>query len=295
MQQLNFTPIDKVEVTTATSIEDIKANILDARKRNLSPIQDCPAWRSGEPIAIVGGGPSLRDNLDKLRKYKNIMACGSVHDYLVKAGILPNWCIICDPDPIMGSYLHYLNFETQYLVATQCNPSLFSQLRQVKTYTWNCHGDRFDASHFGEGVITIGGGCTIGTRAMIMALHMGFNYQHLFGFDTCIQSEEDHHAYPFNYPDKEKLGEIAEIQLNPSDPNDRKFKVVGYMLGQLFDFKKILAMHADVLKVTIIGDGLLAHLMKLAKEKSLTIKDEDVAKLHKETLDKLEKEYANGN
>src|SRR6516165_5381761 len=36
----------------------------------------------GSPIAIVGGGPSVKGYLDEIRKFRWIMAAGSTHDYL---------------------------------------------------------------------------------------------------------------------------------------------------------------------------------------------------------------------
>ena len=59
MQQFpNIKKIDDVEVTTAVDTSIIIDNIVDAKKRHISPIYNCPAWREGMPIAIVGGTPS---------------------------------------------------------------------------------------------------------------------------------------------------------------------------------------------------------------------------------------------
>jgi hypothetical protein len=47
------------------------------------------------------------------------------------------------------------------------------------------------------------------------------------------------------------------------------------MLGQIYDFQFILANFPDKLDIEVFGDGALAYLMKIAKEKA--------------------KEYLNGN
>lgn len=265
--------IDKVEITTAVDTSVIISNILDAKKRNLTPIYDNPAWREEMPIAIVGGGPSLSSQLDNLRKYKYIMACGSVHDYLIENNIMPTWCIICDPDPLMLNYLKKIQLNCQYLIASQCAPELFDRFIYIpylgykpKVFMWHCGGDKFDPKTFGDSEVSLGGGCTVGTRAMVMALSFGYNIQHLFGFDTCLDGDK-HHAYEFNDPNVETVGHIVQIQLE-DNPDSKKFLVAGYMLGQFFDFKNLLGRYANKIKVTIYGDGLLKHLMDIAIEKS---------------------------
>lgn len=269
--------IDGVSVSTAASTEQIIGNILDARKRCLTPIYDCTDWREGMPIAIVGGGPSLLEQLDELRKFKYVMACGSVHDYLIEANIIPTWTVVCDPDPIMINYLRKIQYGCKYLIASQCAPELFDyfDVEKGRIFVWNAAGDNFDAANFGsrERTILTGGGCTVGTRAMALAMQFGYWEHHLFGFDTCVKSESEHHAYPFDNPEVETLGELIDIQIDNLD--GPSFKVAGYMLGQYYDFKNILAQNAAKLRVFIHGDGLLAHHMELAKQKALEYQNGD--------------------
>ena len=107
---------------TAVPVEKLVDNIKSANQRRLQNISELIDFREGAKIAIVGGGPSLKDNLELLRTYKRIIACGSVHDYLVENNIIPEWCMICDADPVVLNYVKLTNLGTKYLVASQCNP-----------------------------------------------------------------------------------------------------------------------------------------------------------------------------
>jgi hypothetical protein len=142
-----------------------------------------------------------------------------------------------------------------------------------KINIWNAAGDEAQNKIFKEGSKLIVGGCTVGTRAIGMAIALGFKKIHLYGFDSCLTSKYQHHAYDFIDDEKESLGEIKEIKLGGED--SPIFRVSGYMLGQIYDFQFILANFPDKLDIEVFGDGALAYLMKIAKEKA--------------------KEYLNGN
>lgn len=260
--------IAKCEVTPALGLEIVTKNIKRNKAAGYTQIQDLLEWREQAHIAIVGGGPSLKDNLELLRKFKYVMACGSVHDYLIEQGIIPTWTAVVDPDPLMARYLTKPSIFCKYLVSSQCDQEVFDILAHVPVVLWHAAGEGIENSNFGEEYVAIPGGCTIGTRAMMIAMMFGYYHQHLFGFDTCLTNEYDHHSYKFVDPDKESLGQIIDINLG----DGKTFKVAGYMLGQFFDFQHILKVYARKLNVTVHGEGLLKHLMDLASNKKDVLK-----------------------
>ena len=149
--------IEGVNITTATSTDDILNNIKITGGLKIREIHEMDDWRDHMPIAIVGGGPSLADNLDKLRKYKYIMACGSVYDYLVKNNITPNWCVLCDPDPLIINYIQKAQSDTKFLVASQCDEKVFEYLNDAshlifkpRVYIWHAFGSNIDYNIFGK-------------------------------------------------------------------------------------------------------------------------------------------------
>lgn len=261
--------LNGVVMETATPTPIIQANIIASKSRDIVPIYDLPEWREGRAAAVVGGGPSLANNLDKLKEYDIIFACGSVHDYLVNNGIIPTYCVLVDPDPLVINYLkniYHIDNKCKYLISSQCAPETFEHLKYNPAYVWHAGGNE---ELFRTGDIAVGGGCTVGTRAMVIAMCLGYNTLHLFGMDSCITEEGVHHAYDFDNPEVEKIGPIHEIALGGRD--GRKFKVAEYMLGQIFDFKNLLGHCANRIRVEVHGGGALAYILELAKQKQLEL------------------------
>lgn len=257
--------LQKIEgciVETAKTTEEIENNVKVNVLNQYLELEKNIYWRNSIPIALVGGGPSLKETIKDLAKYKYIMACGSVHDYLIENDVLPKWCALIDPDPLIINYLQEANKLITYLVASQCDPKVFEHLKYKSVYLWHAYGEKYKPEVYGEGKILVGGGCTIGTRAIMLALGMGFSDLHLYGFDTCLDEKYNHHAYEFS-SEEETIGDIKEITLGVV--NGKKYKVAGYMLGQLIDFQAILKSNANKLNITIHGDGLLKDLMEMAK------------------------------
>lgn len=258
--------LDGISVSTATPTDKIIENI-KFNRQSLLPIHRMQEWREGKPIAIVGGGPSLKDQLSKLNEYSIIIACGSVHDYLMENNVVPTYCVICDPDPVMNTYLSKHNDYTTYIIASQCDPSTIDLLGFRKSYIFHLASDVIDMSLYGENQIPVGGGCTVGTRAMVIAMNFGFYNLHLFGFDTCLQENKEktikHHAYDFNTKD-EKIHDVHDIMFEPDGPS---FKVAGYHLGQLFDIKALMGHYAHVMQLTVHGGSLLSYFMDLIKRR----------------------------
>lgn len=267
--------VEGCNVTTAKSTEEIIANIQhNVKDKLVLEFYKHWDWRDSKPVAIVGGGPSLKNTIKKLHDYQCVIACGSVHDYLIENEVSIRYCVVCDPDEIMIEYLKKdnSNLMMQYLVASQCSPKLFDYLHKEKrrgVLIWHAGGENLDSSVFGENKVMVGGGCTVGTRAIMLAMGMGYNNIHLFGFDTCLDENFAHHAYEFKDKERESIGNIYEVRLD--GPKGKKFHVAAYHLGQLFDFQSILKTYADRIRVTVHGEGLLKHLMDLAESKTIGV------------------------
>lgn len=259
--------IEGVVIKVATSTDQIKSNISAARALKLPEIHNHADWRQDMPIAIVGGGPSLTEKLADLRRFKSIMAAGSAHDFLIEKGIVPRWTVICDGDAVMANYLRRPQDRCIYLVASQCDPAVFKALNGRHVVLWHAGDDVGDPEIFGEQCVLLGGGCTVGTRAIIIARLLGFNNIHLFGMDTCLRKtdcagklEFEHHAYPFSTVMESEVcvGNIQPVQIGD---NGRVYHLANYHLGQLFDFRTLLGQYPDM-KFTVHGDSALAELAR---------------------------------
>jgi len=163
-----------------------------------------------EPIAIVGGGPSVKDHLDKIRKFKWIMAAGSSHDYLIAHGIVPNFAVSTDSKEETNLYYSSLHPNVQYIMASTLPPSLFDRMAAANCRTELFHfNEQVDPKHY-QGEMSIGWGCMVGVVCIQMALYLGFQHQHYFGYDCCLDREAHQtHAYPVGDEEAKGIWEAA--------------------------------------------------------------------------------------
>lgn len=260
----------KMTSTMAMGAETVFAHIKSCQERQLPKFHLLPEFMRSKgdfPLAIVAGGPSLKTTLDELEPYRNnIMVCGSAHDHVISMGYVPRYAVFCDPDEIMANYVKKPHPQTTYLLASHCNPNLFDALKHFAVAVWHPAGI---ASKEEEDVIysaepRIGGGCTVTLRAIPLAIMLGYNNQHFFGFDSCLLNDE-HHAY-----DAEAIDKPIDVRVGR---NGKLFWASGYMLAQAQQFQDIcLKGYGHLFTPTIHGDGLIAEIMRegrrIAEEKA---------------------------
>ena len=270
-----FVKIAEINTNAATpvevSIEQIKGNL----GRRYPRINEIPEYDQlhtpDEPIYLVGGGPSLKDTVrDFHRPYTSgpIMACGSVHDYLVESGVVPDYSVLCDPDEILVEYIKKANRKTLYLVSSACHPSIFERLKGYNIVVWHCHSDDYCSiiEDAGEHYIGVGGGCTVGLRAMSIAIIFGYSNLHFYGYDSCI-SDGDHHAYEFE-TDKEGVGDIYTLRVGFGTPGEKVYKVAGYQMAQADHFKFYYKANSQYFTPTFHGPGLLPDVFKAIQDRT---------------------------
>ena len=264
--------IDAVKVSMATPIGKVEENF--HRNKFRDDISNYPNYLANKRIAIVGGGPSLKETITELKegKYQEILACGSVHKFLMENGVIPTMTIVCDPDPVMASYISPVDPKTTFFVATQCDPPLFDLFnKSIKVHTFNAGGSPEFNKIFDRGTI-LTGGCTVGTRGIMLALDMGYSNIELFGFDTCVIDKDTHHAYNFS-SSSEELGKLTEIALIE---DGKKYLLADYMVGQLFDFKNLLIANYARMNVTSHGHGILTDYLELCSQKAKALMSKGV-------------------
>lgn len=239
-------------------------------------------------MALVGGGPSLKDTVGELINFAVVVACGSSHDWLQEhSPRVPKYCIVCDPDPAAANYLRRPHKDTTYLIASQCHSAVFDALEGHKIIMWHSWpiGEADEAAKIflnehTPGWAAIGGGCTVGLRAISAAVMMGYSDLHFFGFDSCIAAGDEHHAYPFVDPDNEFLGDIYDVRIGMGTvegPRVKVYRVAGYQLAQAEHYKQTLMAYGGRFKSTFHGPGLLADLQTMIDLEVERLKEEQAA------------------
>ena len=221
----------------------VESNMRSCIARNLPEIN---GWGVETPahVAIVGGGPSLKDTIEELRNWDGcIMATNGAYKYLRKNGIKPDAMVMMDARDANLQFVQNPSRKTTYLMASCVSPLVFDKLKGYKVVVWHAHSEIYQPHK-----LLIGGGCTVGTRAIMLAYTMGFRNIHLFGMDSCYNTG-DHHAYPQKLNDGEKRVKVTI--------GDKEYDCAIWMAGQIQDFKVALANHGHLFNIEVHGEGAL--------------------------------------
>ncbi len=225
----------------------ILRNIDEALKRGLRHL--VPKKGKGT-VAIVGGGPSLSYTWGEL-KYCGlpIMALNGAHNFLTERDVYPTFAVMMDARARQARFWKNPNPYTIYLPCANCDPTVFDVLEDsgARTALW------FAWMGIGEpnNTLRIGGGSTIGMRAIYLAAVMGFEKAILYGFDGC-KSEEKTHAYSQPRADHTEVHDVWVDENN-------KYKCTPAMCAQAGDFRDMLKVGMPI-DLEFRGDGLLSAI-----------------------------------
>lgn len=236
--------------------EQLLEHVRYAMTLGLPEVKECAAHDA--ILSIAGGGPSLEDTWPELTGF--IAAANGSLDYLLKKGVAPQMCGVCDPSEHMVDIVE-ANPGVTYFIASCVHPLVFQKLIAAKCtiYLWHLHPidglDELLAEYYPEGWVQIPGGCTMGTRWLTLGYHLGFRKIHVHGLDSSFRGSS--HAYPDHQDAKEWIQFDGHSTRIP-------------FLGQVNDFIGLMedGRKSDVesIEITMFGEGLLqkryAHWLK---------------------------------
>jgi len=221
-----------------------------------------PSNEHAGTMLIVGGGPSLQDTLVKLRFHQQrggkLFALNGTHDWLIERGIVPDFHVLLDSRPDNVCFVQKPHKHVKYLVGAQCHPCMFEALEGYDVRLWISDADGVAELVKGredKPIVLIGGGATVGMKAMFMGYVLGYRKFHFFGFDSSYRDEQNH-AYPQPLNANERRMEIQA--------GDRTFTCAPWMAKQAMEFqrqaRKLLELGC---RLTVHGDGLIPHIMEI--------------------------------
>ena len=237
-------------------LENIKVNI----QRGLP--QAKAYQNSNETVILAYGGPSLKRNLKALKKLTPtcpLVTVNGVHDYLISEGCVPSVQIMLDARPDNVCFVQNPVETCKYLVASQCDPSVFGALEGYDVHIFHCdlgvgEDEVFKDYYLGENYRIIMGGSTVGLRALILMRTLGFSKFEIFGFDSCFLGNE-HHSFQQDLNAKD----AKAVKL---EGLGRTFYCTGWMLRQAYEFQDLVKHAGKLLKCRIHGNGLIANMVK---------------------------------
>ena len=213
-----------------------------------------PAEAREGSVVICASGPSLRDNLDAIRKHKEegraIVAVKGAHDFLIENGITPDYATGLDPayqEPFKKK-----NLQTIYFIASQTNPKVFDDLAGCQVVMWHSMLDA-DLSIF-RGHYPIWGGSTSGLRTIALFYYAGLREMWLYGFDGSFAAGERRVD-----PGERNKEPARTIEV---ECDGRRFRTCPEMAKQVHELQEGILPNLRDLKLHWEGDGLMQHAMR---------------------------------
>lgn len=265
---------DKFLAQTGGRIDrkEIRRRAGEAMQRNLPHHRQC--INTAKEWAIVGGGPSINDEIGTIRKLSrrgvNIVSVNKSHDWLLEHDIVPWAHILLDPKEWVKDYVKRPRKDVRYFVSSQCHDSVFEALKDYPVFLWHAGQD------FPEGPepncylkemwptkpwFIVAGPTTVGMRAMYLGSNIGAEHFHLFGMDSSRTRGKLH-----GYEKPEAPDATSGALTYTVNGIRRTFETNSHMARQQMDFDKMLEDLKDLVRkhqlprnfeVTVYGYGLL--------------------------------------
>lgn len=251
-----------------TAHEEIFANIRANIRRQLPQVQQYQP--NGQSVALVCGGPSLTDELPRLRRmvkrgYK-LVTVNATHEWVQDRGLKPSAQVMLDAREFNARFVARPVKDCRYLLCSQVHPAVFDALDGHDVHIW--HGESkcrdLDRYYLGKWM-RVNGGSTVATRAMFLLFLLGFRKVAIFGMDCCMRKGE-HHAYA--QPEND-FSKILTCRVGR-----RRFKAHPWMLVQADEFLQIMQIWPEDGALAVYGDGLLSHIVNLTAERGRPVKAE---------------------
>lgn len=248
----------------------IRSNIRNSIRRQLP--QMCAHPTSGQRVAIVGGGWSLKETERELRDLVfngvKIVAVNGAANYLAERNFKVSMHIVADARPVNAQFFEHNTPDCQYYLASQCHPKCFDAVegRDVTLFHVISTASEMERKRLNQFYNNrwqeVPSAGTVGIIAIILCRLLGFPYQHLFGVDSCYRMEGEHHAYPQDWNNQEGSAEFWIA--------GRSFRMSAWQASQCGEFIDMVKTLGDQVSLDIHGDGVLAHIMKTGADMDLS-------------------------
>lgn len=253
----------KINITNCLPSETIIDQVRSALSRNLPP--QLGEAEHKRKLLIACSGPSLSASLPLMRRLRKkdstLVAVNGTHDWLIERGIIPDIFVMCDPRQDNVQFLRKPHKGVKYYIASQCHPDAFEALKGFDVTVWHmdCRIPEIQQllEDNGGPWCLVGGGSTVGMRCLNLFLTMGYRDFHFFGLDSCYMG-----GALRSFDQDNRHQEMIEFSCA-----GKKFLCNVPMAGQAEDFISFMKHHGHLCKVSVYGEGLIAHINKTIKER----------------------------
>lgn len=215
---------------------------------------------------IIGGGPSVKGELEAIRalaadKNNRILAINWTHTWLINNGIIPHGSVFFEIDAEPDSVLEAAHPDVTYFICSHCHPKTFDMLNGHKRVLWhslpNSEFEKAVGEELFQGSVLVGGGISTFTRAMTIALCLGFRDLDLFGIDGSFPDKGKTHVEGYETIMDNKTDGMFVWAKDKATGVVRRFKTLGYLALQAEEFKIYCRTNHQYFTLRVHGDGLL--------------------------------------
>lgn len=190
----------------------------------------------GSSCVIVGGAPSMRNNIAEIRwharqKKTRIVTVNNAWRTMVENGVTPHAHVMLDARQENAEFVKGAPKSMRFLIASQCHPDVFDALEGYDVSMWHCAFGENDALmeilapwEESKPRILVPGGSTVGLRALWLAAFSGFRKIHVYGMDSSYAADGSHHAYAQALNDGEAVLDVVR--------GDSRYRCAPWMIRQ---------------------------------------------------------------
>ena len=234
--------------------DEVRARCERAMQRGLPTDMHC--INTAREWAVIGGGPSIKDEVDTIRALKRrgvaIVSVNKSHDWLLEHGITPWGHVLLDPKEWVAGYVKRPRKDVRYFVASQCHDSVFDVLEGYPVFLWHAGQDFEDGTTEPDAYLRerwttanwriVPGPTTVGLRVPFLGHHMpdGPNTFHMFGMDSSRMNGAMHAYDKPEPPDAAKGKQILRCR-----GTNYTFQTNSHMARQFEDFGNLMDNLAD--------------------------------------------------
>jgi hypothetical protein len=277
MMETGLQVLEGVEIVGGqvnTAYEVLLGNIRSSIRRGLPQIK--PQAIQGDPVALVCGGPSLEHTVEELRDAvaagAKIVTVNGAYRWCLDHNFVPSMQIVMDARATNVRFLDPALPRCHYALASQCHPALFEAV-EGRAHVWIYHVGVNDETTETRAVLDayylkqwhgIGGGTTVGTRAIALLRTLGYIRFDIFGMDSCWLGDA-HHAY-LQAENATDARHVFTAHPTGHPELAQSFTCAPWHVQQAQDFLQFIRFQGQHFLLNLHGDGLLAYIMRSAAE-----------------------------
>jgi hypothetical protein len=255
-----------VNTPEATILEQIRHSV------RLQHPQVYPQPEHGHRAVLVAGGPSIGEQegaiVEAAWSGAHLVTVNGAYQWCLARNLKPTIQIVLEARPPAAAFLEPVLPGVRYCLASQCHPDAWRCVQDGDTWIWHACRPEDDSrkavldSYYGGRWHAIPGGTTVTIQGLMVLRSLGYLRMDLFGVDCCVAPDLSHHAYDQPQNDTDDL---LRVEVFPTeDPTStRRFVVTPWHLRQFQEMLQVITRNTHHFRVTVHGDGLLAHALRL--------------------------------